>query len=119
MDMYAENILDHYKNPRRLGRLAYCTHTAYDVNPLCGDTVEISLTVKDGVVIDAAFNGKGCAISRAATSMLMEDIVGRRAQEVMDISNEFVFELIGAPLTAARVKCALLGLVVIKNALNQ
>ncbi len=119
MDMYAENILDHYKNPRRLGRILDCTHVAYDTNPLCGDEASIFLTVKDGVIIDAAFSGKGCAISRAATSMLMEYIVGRRTQEALDISNDFVFDMIGAPLTAARVKCALLGLVVIKKAINQ
>ncbi|MBU0668050.1 iron-sulfur cluster assembly scaffold protein [Patescibacteria group bacterium] len=119
MDMYAENILDHYKNPRRFGRIADCTHSAYDVNPLCGDCVEITLTVDDGVIVDAAFSGKGCAISRAATSMLMEEIVGRRAHDVGNIANDFVFELIGAPLTAARVKCALLGLVVLKKAVNQ
>lgn len=118
MDMYAEIILDHYRNPQHYGKLESATTTAYDVNPLCGDKLEISLRVKnDGVVEDAQFTGEGCAISQASASMLLDEIIGKPLNEVLKIENQHVYDMLGVTLTAARVKCALLSLVVVKKAL--
>jgi len=118
MDLYAENILDHYKNPRRHGWLKDASIWAEDSNPLCGDKIRIDLKLENGKIADIAFSGEGCAISQAATSMLADEIAGKNLQEVAGYENEKIYAMLGVPLTTARVKCALLGLVVFKKALT-
>jgi nitrogen fixation NifU-like protein len=114
-DFYREYILDHYRNPRNRGEIAAPDITYADSNPLCGDEIRIDLMVTDGVVDDVKFSGRGCAISQASVSMLTEMIEGKRIEEVKEITKEDVLEMIGIPLTPVRVKCALLGLKVLKG----
>jgi nitrogen fixation NifU-like protein len=118
-DFYRENILDHYKNPRNAGHVEHPSATAEGVNPLCGDELAIELEVQDGVVSDVRFNGRGCAISQAAASMLSESIKGRRVDELSGVGKEDVLEELGIPLTPIRLKCAMLSVGVLKVALNQ
>lgn len=118
MDMYAEIILDHYRHPQHYGNLQDATGTAYDANPLCGDKIEIGVRVKDGIIEDAQFTGEGCAISQASASMLLDEIIGKPVEEVAQIENQRVYDLLGVELTTARVKCALLSLVVLKKSLS-
>ena len=120
-DLYREVILDHYKNPRGHGVIDDADAAAEGMNPLCGDEVAIYVAFgEDGETIDEVkFSGRGCAISQAATSMLMEMIQGRTANEVGELSKEELLEEIGIPLTPIRLKCALLGLGVLKVALHR
>ena len=118
-DFYRENILDHYKNPRNAGHLEAPTATAEGVNPLCGDELSIELQVDDGVVTDVRYNGRGCAISQAAASMLSDTITGRRVDELAGVGKDDVLEELGIPLTPIRLKCAMLSVGVLKVALNQ
>ncbi len=118
MDLYAENILDHYKHPHHHGALETPTISASDANPLCGDKVQIDLKIEDGKIIDVGFSGEGCAISLASTSMLMDEIIDKKTDEAFAFTNENIYEMLGVPLTTARVKCALLGLVTLKKALT-
>jgi nitrogen fixation NifU-like protein len=118
--LYREVILDHYRSPRNHGLLEPRDAYAEGQNPLCGD--EISVTVRFGVgdVIEkVGFEGQGCAISQAATSMLSDLVTGRTAQEVAAMPKEELLEEIGIPLTPVRLKCALLGLGVLKVALHK
>ena len=119
--MYREVILDHYKNPRGHGVLDPNDVVAEGQNPLCGDEVTISVRfAADGETIDdVGFEGRGCAISQAATSMLTEIVKGRTATEVATLPKEELLEEIGIPLTPIRLKCAILGLGVVKVALNR
>lgn len=117
MDLYAENILDHYKYPRHHGMLESANAVAADANPLCGDKLEIGVVIENRTIKDACFTGEGCAISLASASMLMEEIIGKRFEEVHGIENEQIYDMLGVPLTAARVKCGLLSLVTVKKAL--
>src|SRR5687767_4889359 len=119
--MYREQILDHYKNPRSHGALEDADARAEGMNPLCGDEVTISvLFADDGDTIrDVAFEGRGCAISQAASSMLMEMVKGRSASEVAAMPKDELLEEIGIPLTPIRLKCAILGLGVLKVALHK
>ena len=119
--MYREVILDHYKNPRGHGELENADAQAEGQNPLCGDEVSIYVSFEsDGDTIDEVkFSGRGCAISQAATSMLMEMVEGRSAREVATMSKEDLLEEIGIPLTPVRIKCALLGLSTLKLALHK
>ena len=119
--MYREVILDHYKNPRHHGVLDPCDAQAEGQNPLCGDEVAVTVVFgADGETIEQiGFSGRGCAISQAATSMLTELVVGKRASEAAQLPKEALLEEIGIPLTPARLKCALLGLGVLKVALHR
>ncbi|HZQ82823.1 MAG TPA: SUF system NifU family Fe-S cluster assembly protein [Gaiellaceae bacterium] len=119
--MYREVILDHYKNPRGHGALDPHDAHAEGQNPLCGDEVTIFVRFAgDGETIDEiGFEGRGCAISQAATSMLTELVKGRTASEVAELPKEELLEEIGIPLTPIRLKCAILGLGVLKVALHR
>jgi nitrogen fixation protein NifU and related proteins len=120
-DMYREVILDHYKNPRGHGVIEEADAHAEGLNPLCGDEVTIYVQFdEDGETIDEVkFSGRGCAISQASTSMLMEMVKGRKADEIAALPKEELLEEIGIPLTPIRLKCALLGLGVLKVALHR
>ena len=119
--MYREVILDHYKNPRGHGVMENADAEAEGQNPLCGDEVSIYVAfAEDGETIDEVkFSGRGCAISQASTSMLMEMVKGRKADEIAALPKEELLEEIGIPLTPIRLKCALLGLGVLKVALHR
>jgi len=118
-DLYRENILDHYKNPRNHGEIADADAYAEGMNPLCGDEVSIFVSfAADGETIaDAKFAGRGCAISQASTSMLTELVRGRKARDVLEFEREELLDEVGIPLTPVRLKCAILGLHTLKVAL--
>ena len=120
-DLYREVILDHYKNPRGHGVIEDADAHADGVNPLCGDEVSIYVQfADDGETIDEVkFSGRGCAISQASTSMLMEMAKGKTASEIAELPKEQLLEEVGIPLTPIRLKCALLGLGVLKVALHR
>lgn len=118
MDLYSENILDYYKNPRNKGVLEDATIWAEDSNPLCGDKIRIDLKIGPGnKITEIRFNSQGCAISQASASMLTELVHGKTCEEAAKIQNEDVYKMLGVPLSAVRVKCGLLGLAVLKKAL--
>jgi nitrogen fixation NifU-like protein len=115
-DFYKEYILDHYRNPRNFGHLERVDASAEDLNPLCGDKIRFELELEDGKVKDVRFSGKGCAISQASASMLSESIKGMKLEDVARMSREEVIENVGIGISPARMKCALLGLKVLKSA---
>ncbi|HEY1655461.1 MAG TPA: iron-sulfur cluster assembly scaffold protein [Candidatus Tumulicola sp.] len=116
-DFYRDYILDHYRSPRNFGHLDHPDAVAEDVNPLCGDAIRMELGVaQDGTVRDVRFSGKGCAISQASASMLTESIVGRKLEDVARLSKDVVLENVGIGISPTRMKCAMLGLRVLKSA---
>ncbi len=108
MSIYADLILDHYKNPRNNKMLEDPTSTVDVNNPLCGDKLHMELSEKDGVVEHIGFTGDGCAISIASASMLTEYAKGKNVSELVDLSGQDVIGLLGIELTPNRMKCALL-----------
>jgi nitrogen fixation NifU-like protein len=119
MDLYAEIILDHFKHPRHEGLLEKPDIHAEDTNPLCGDKVKVDLRV-DGEkkVCDIGFLGEGCAISKASTSILTDELLGKSLDDIENFSQDQLYELIGIEVSPARVKCALLGLSTIKKGIK-
>ena len=117
--LYRDVILDHYKNPRGHGLLEAPDAQAEGQNPLCGDEIAVSVRFEGETIADIGFEGRGCAISQAATSMLTELVVGRNADEIARMPKEELLEEIGIPLMPVRLKCAILGLGVLKVALHK
>lgn len=113
-DFYRQNILDHYQNPRNWGTLDHPDVSAEDSNPLCGDRIRMDLVLKDGKVTDVKFSGSGCSISRAAASMLTEEVRGKTLEEVKALGRDDVLEMLGIELGPVRLKCALLALKTLK-----
>lgn len=110
-DIYKENILDHYRNPHNFGELKDCDVYCKQYNPSCGDEIEVFVKLDENNCIkEARFKGKGCAISQAASSMLTEKIKGMHVDELKKMPKEEVLEMLGVPIGAARMKCALLSL---------
>ena len=131
-DLYRDVILEHYSHPRNKGVLEPADITSEGANPLCGDEIRISLDVRDGLVRDARFDGKGCSISQASASMMTERIKGRRVEEVGRLIAAVRAMMRGEPpgeglgdlealqgvrRFAVRVKCATLGWVTLERAL--
>ncbi len=120
-DLYRENILDHYKQPRNwsppLPELEHAELEFQDLNPLCGDELMVRLAVDDqGTIEEVRFSGHGCAISQAAASMSSEEIKGMKVEDLLHLDRSFVLDLLGIDISATRIKCALLSLKVIKGA---
>jgi nitrogen fixation NifU-like protein len=115
--LYREAILDHYKHPRRKGHLENPDVHYHDHNPFCGDEITMELKVENGIVIDAAFDGRGCAISQATASMIMEEIVGQSVEDLKLLGKEYILDLLGIEIGPVRLKCALLPLKALKAGL--
>ena len=135
-DLYQEVILDHNKRPRNFRRIEPASHHAEGHNPLCGDKLSLYMQVDGGVVTDIAFQGSGCAISKAAASLMTDSVKGRGVAEVRELferfhrmvttpTNEAVEELgklsalAGVREFPVRVKCASLAWHTLKAAMDR
>lgn len=119
MDIYAANVMDHYRHPRHRGLFAGADARATLSNSTCGDEISVCLKIEGGTVSRIAFEGRGCAISQAAISMLSETLTGRSREEVLALGLPELEKLVGLPLSRRRQDCALLGLRAIQAALRE
>ena len=114
--MYQKNILDHYKNPRNFGRIENASVHHHEKNPLCGDVLDIFLIIgRNGKINEVKIEAHGCAISTASASMLGEKAKGMHADEIKKLKKEDILEMLGIPISPARLKCALLSMDTFKN----
>ena len=118
MDLYAENILDHYRSPRGQKPLKNPTLEHREENASCGDELTIQLQIAAGHIKEISWSGTGCAISQAAMSMLSEELSGMDIHAAENLEPKNVHDLLGVPVGPRRTKCALLCLHTLKNAIR-
>ncbi len=119
-DLYRDEILEHYRNPHNFGTLDSPDAVSEGANPLCGDRITLMLGISDGGVIEeVAFTGRGCAISQASASMLTDEIKGRRLDDIARLGRDDVLDSLGIEISPARLKCALLSLQTLRQALTE
>ena len=109
-----EILLDHYQNPRNFGHLENPDIVYEEGNPSCGDQIRIEIKLEDNRIADIKFTGKGCTISQASASILTEIVKGKSLDEIKNFSKEDMLNALGIPISPIRLKCALLGLKVLK-----
>ena len=134
-DLYQEVILDHNRRPRNFRQIAEATRTQEGYNPLCGDRLKLYVKLEDSVIRDVAFEGSGCAISKASASLMTEAIKGKTVDEARQLFERFHDMVMSAPDTPAadlgklsvlagvreyptRVKCASLAWHTLKAAVS-
>ena len=135
-NLYQEVILDHYKNRRHRGEIEGATVTVDHNNPMCGDEIHLQVRLANGRVENLGHTGDGCSISQASASMMSEVVIGKSTDEVRELiehmravmhgtveADEELLEdgvaLAGVRKFPARVKCALLSWIALKDALEQ
>ena len=112
-------ILDHYENPRHYGPLAEAEANAQGINPGCGDVVTFYLKVNDDDRIEAiSFEGEGCTISQAASSIVTEMLTGKTLTDVESTPSDAILDIVGREFAGTRLKCATLGLNTVKEAVR-
>ncbi len=119
MNLYQQELIDHYKNPRNQGTLPDADFTSDEHNPSCGDKIQMTGTLDGDRITALAFTGFGCVISQAAASLLTELSVGKTGAEVQAFNAQTMQELVGIPLGPTRLKCALLALQALHQGLAQ
>lgn len=118
MDIYREEILEHYKHPKNFGELADADATSKSLNPQCGDEMIMQVRIEKGKVRDIRFHGSSCAISRAGASMLTDEVKGKTLEEIRAITDQTHLERFGKDLAPGRVKCGLLSIHTLRTALD-
>lgn len=114
-DIYHEMIVEYSRHPINFGKIENADVSYHDSNPLCGDSIDIFMNVNDNKISDIKFNGRGCAICMACSSVLTEIVKGKSIDEVKKIQKDDVLGELGLQnLQAVRIKCALLSLKVLK-----
>ncbi len=117
MDIYTQQILDHYKNPRNFGEVKSATVSHQETNPHCGDKLTVYLKIEKDIIKQFTFDGVGCAISMGASSILSKHLQGISITDAKKLTKKDVHDFIQIKVGKHRTKCALLSLLALKNAL--
>lgn len=119
MNLYQQNILDYYRQPRRKGELKNHTHYGSAANPLCGDRLEFFLVITERKIKSVRWQGEGCVLSLAAADMVAEDLEDSDLKDFEKFNQEWLLKKLGVNPNPSRLKCALLPLAALKQAINQ
>jgi nitrogen fixation NifU-like protein len=117
-NIYREELMAHYKNPHNRGILDDATHETVKKNEMCGDLISMQLKVEDGKIKDVKFDGHGCAVSIASSSILTEELKGKTIEEAKKMNKDKLLALLGVELTTSRIKCATLPLEALQGLLG-
>jgi|SRR5579871_732212 len=89
LDMYQELIIDHSRSPKNFGELLVKSHYARGHNQLCGDIIDLDILINEGTIVNVAFSGDGCAISKASASLMTDSIKGKTVKEASELFDAF------------------------------
>ena len=117
--IYRENIIDHYKNPHNKGLIKNADIKFTENNPLCGDVITITIKISGKKIEDIKFEGRGCAISQSAASMMTDELKGKALEEASGFTREKVIGMLGIEIGPVRTKCAVLGMVAMKEGIKE
>lgn len=117
MNLYQEHILENYKNPKNIGEIAGGRH-ASEQNTLCGDEIDVYVDAEDHIDL-IKHQTKGCAITVASASILSDVLIGKTVEEISNLTEDDVLSILKIELTPARIKCAMLPVWALKQALNK
>ncbi len=117
-NLYEQEILDHYQNPRNFGLLLSFDFISPKYNPSCGDSVTICGEIEDNIVTAVAFEGKGCVLSLAMASMLTDFGKGKSVEELLSYNDELVGQLLKTQLGIKRMQCGMLPLQALQNGIK-
>lgn len=118
IDMYREYLLDLYKSPHNFGDLDKFTHQGHQINNVCGDSLFMKLEVEDNIIKNVKFKGNGCVISMASASLLTDAVKGKTLEDARNISVQNVLDMLEVEVNPARLKCAVLSLGTLSNAIK-
>lgn len=113
-----QELMEIYKNPVNRGKLTDPTAEATEKNPMCGDVVELTLKIEDGIITGAKFEGAACFVSIVSSSLVTEEITGKTLEEAKELNKQDILDMIGIELTTSRVKCATLVLDALQKAIK-
>lgn len=117
--LYGHELMEHYKNSFFRGKIENPDIFSDEFNPSCGDRISISAKVDLGRICEIKFYGSGCVLSQAAASLLLEYVIDKTLDEVLSISKDDILKMVGIDLGPNRLKCALLSLEALKNAVSK
>lgn len=115
--MYSEKVMDHFRNPRNVGAIEDADGVGKVGNPVCGDIMELTIKVEDGVITDARFRTFGCGAAIATSSMVTELVKGKTVEEALSLSNRAVAEALGG-LPPIKMHCSLLAEQALQSAIQ-
>lgn len=118
MDIYREELIDHYQNPRNYGAIIDANVTIELENVSCGDRIQMWVKTENGIVKGVSFEGEGCAVAIASASILSEYAKGKTIDELLSLQLEDFLKLLKVELTISRIKCASLSIETLQKALN-
>ncbi len=107
-ELYKQQIMQHYRHPLNQGILKDADIDFYETNPLCGDEIHLTMQLENDIVKDVKFEGKGCAISLSAASLMTEQFKGMSLEELKNLKQEDVLKTLGIQVGPARIKCVTL-----------
>ena len=118
MDLYREDMIDHYQNPRNYGEIVDADAIIELENSSCGDKIKLFVKLKGNKVDEISFIGEGCAVAIASASKLTEYAKGKELSHIQQLTTDDLLEIIKVELTISRIKCANLSLETLKKSIN-
>lgn len=104
--IYMEQLMDNYKNPKNKGKIKDYSFFRYQKNPSCGDAFTIYVKVQNDKINEVKYEGEGCAISTASMSLLSQHLIGMKLKDAKKLNDKDIFELLGVKISPGRINCA-------------